>query len=176
MTGADLSHEALSAFIVGIEPLAAMALFSHRRTRWAESVLEENRYWRERQRRQHFYKDFIAESDAAREVYEALNQCVSHDESVLLHGEAGSGKALIARAIHHLSGRKDAMLTAINCRSLSGDDLDFELFGSADNALRSEEHTSELQSRPHLVCRLLLEKKKKLLKRTHCALPRETSV
>jgi|GEM_PF-3337606 len=138
MAGADLSHEALSAFIVGIEPLAAMALFSHRRTRWAESVLEENRYWRERQRRHHFYKDFIAESDAAREVYEALNQCVSHDESVLLLGEAGSGKALIARAIHHLSGRKDAMLTAINCRSLSGDDLDFELFGSADNALTGD--------------------------------------
>src|SRR5690554_7624690 len=35
------------------------------------------------------------------------------------------------------------------------------LFGAEDAIIRSEEHTSELQSRPHLVCRLLLEKKKK---------------
>src|SRR5690554_7073143 len=38
---------------------------------------------------------------------------------------------------------------------------------SGRNASRSEEHTSELQSRPHLVCRLLLEKKKKILKYLH---------
>src|SRR5690554_2877775 len=38
------------------------------------------------------------------------------------------------------------------------------MFGLKGKTLRSEEHTSELQSRPHLVCRLLLEKKKKLIK------------
>src|SRR5690554_7469717 len=39
------------------------------------------------------------------------------------------------------------------------------VYGNIDDAQRSEEHTSELQSRPHLVCRLLLEKKKKKKKR-----------
>src|SRR5690554_7950158 len=59
---------------------------------------------------------------------------------------------------------------------------DFVLFESTPGAGRSEEHTSELQSRPHLVCRLLLEKKKDLRERdwpcqaqrqarTHCRLP-----
>src|SRR3989442_3817095 len=40
---------------------------------------------------------------------------------------------------------------------------------------RSEEHTSELQSRPHLVCRLLLEKKKRLLGRKSSAMPHDSS-
>lgn len=139
-TGPDseATEGALAILIGQLEPLAAAVLDAHHRVRRGQAVLEENRYWRERQRRHHFYKDFIAESDAAREVYEKVNECVSHDEPVLLLGEAGSGKALIARAIHHLSPRKDAMLTAINCRSLKGDDLDFELFGSANNQLTGD--------------------------------------
>lgn len=133
-----LSCEAIGGFIRQLQPISSMVLASYRTERRVEGVVEENRYWRERQRRHHFHKDFIAESDAAREVYEQVNHCVTHDDSVLLLGEAGSGKALIAQAIHHLSPRKDSMLTSINCRGLSGDDLDFELFGSADNKMTGD--------------------------------------
>jgi transcriptional regulator with GAF, ATPase, and Fis domain len=133
------SHsEAVSRVATLLRPLAAVALDSKRQMRRVEGVVEENRYWRERQRRHHLYKDLIAESEAAREVYENLNVCVEHDKPVLLLGEAGSGKALVARAMHHLSSRKDAMLTSINCRGLSGDELDFELFGSVNNELTGD--------------------------------------
>src|SRR3989442_15820529 len=53
-------------------------------------------------------------------------------------------------------------------RSPSGFSADL-IVGGENNDVRSEEHTSELQSRPHLVCRLLLEKKKTQLLEPHCA-------
>lgn len=125
----------VSAFAARVRPLAAIALGSARQARQLAGVVEENRYWRERQRRHHLYKDLIAESEAAREVYEDMNACLGHDAPVLLVGEAGSGKALVARAIHHLSERRACMLISLNCRGLSGDELDFELFGSMPNEL-----------------------------------------
>src|SRR3989442_8950032 len=68
------------------------------------------------------------------------------------------------------------LFRSLNARQLPGTDAAAQPFWSSDS--RSEEHTSELQSRPHLVCRLLLEKKKKtILTRTHftklpCCKPR----
>lgn len=125
----------VSTFAARVRPLAAITLGAARQARRLAGVLEENRYWRERQRRHHLYKDLIAESEAAREVYEQMNACLEHDAAVLLVGEAGSGKALVARAIHHLSERRACMLISLNCRGVSGDELDFELFGSMPNEL-----------------------------------------
>jgi energy-coupling factor transporter ATP-binding protein EcfA2 len=127
--------EALGSAAVGLGPLGAMVLGRDHQWRVYEDVVEENHYWRERERRHYLFKDLIAESESARAVYEKLNVCASSNEPVLLVGEAGSGKALVARALHHLGPREDAMITSINCRELSGDALDFELFGSVANEL-----------------------------------------
>src|SRR5690554_7767864 len=61
------------------------------------------------------------------------------------------GQSLIQRVIDRIEPQVDAVVLNANGDLSRFDDL----------GLRSEEHTSELQSRPHLVCRLLLEKKKK---------------
>ncbi|QDG53135.1 AAA family ATPase [Persicimonas caeni] len=121
-----------------LKPIAAIVLGRDRQWRVYEGVVEENHYWRERQRRRYHFKDLIAESDSMREVYEKLNDFVGLDSPVLLHGEAGTGKALVARALHHMGPRKDAMLTSINCRELASDTLDFELFGSVANELSGD--------------------------------------
>lgn len=121
-----------------LRPLAAIVLGRDRQWRVYEGVVEENLYWRERQRRHYHFKDLIAESVSMREVYDKLNDCVNLDSPVLLHGEAGTGKALVARVLHHMGPRKDAMLTSINCRELAGDTLDFELFGSVANELSGD--------------------------------------
>ncbi len=134
----DASIESLVLGAALLQPLAAIVLERDRQWRVYEGVVEENHYWRERQRRHYLFKDLIAESDSMREVYEKLNECVRLDLPVLLLGGPGTGKALAARALHHLGPRNDAMFTSINCRKLSGDMLDFELFGSVANELSGD--------------------------------------
>jgi transcriptional regulator with GAF, ATPase, and Fis domain len=138
--GGDVSDfiEEIGFAATQLQPLGAVVLGRDRQWRLYEDVVEENHYWRSRQRRRYLFKDMIAESESMRAVYDKLDGCVSLDEPVLLVGEAGSGKALVARALHHRSPRKDGMFTSINCRNLSGDELDFELFGSVANELSGD--------------------------------------
>ncbi|MFP4600137.1 MAG: sigma 54-interacting transcriptional regulator [Persicimonas sp.] len=121
-----------------MQPLALVVLGRDRQERHCESLREENRYWRQRERRHYLFKDLIAESEPMRAVYEELNVCVPDKKPVLIAGEAGCGKALLARALHHLGPRKDGMLISINCRDLFGEQLDFELFGSVANDLSGD--------------------------------------
>lgn len=99
------------------------------------SLAEENRYFRQRERRHYLFKDLICESDEMRDVYRVLNDWVSLDSPVLIKGEAGSGKSLMARALHHLGPRTDGMLISLDCRSLSDEVLDSELFGCVESEL-----------------------------------------
>jgi transcriptional regulator with PAS, ATPase and Fis domain len=64
-----------------------------------------------------------------RQVYEVVDQVAGTDATVLLQGESGTGKELIARAIHHRSGRRDQPFVAINCGALPETLLESELFG-----------------------------------------------
>lgn len=99
------------------------------------SLAEENRYFRERERRHYLFKDLICESDSMMKVYDELNTLVDGSTPVLIHGEAGTGKELIARALHHLGPRKQGMLISLNCSRLDDTDVDIELFGSVQSRL-----------------------------------------
>src|SRR5437016_8599510 len=113
----------------------------------------------------------VGRSPKMLEVYRAIARVAPSTASVLITGASGTGKELVARAIHEHSRRAGKPFTPINCGSFPETILESELFGhekgaftGADSSragLRSEEHTSELQSLTNLVCRLLLEKKKK---------------
>jgi len=99
------------------------------------SLAEENRYFRERERRQYLFKDIVCESEQMREVYQTLHQWVELDRPVLIEGEAGSGKSLLARALHHLGTDDDSMLISLDCRALSDEVLDSELYGCVESEL-----------------------------------------
>ena len=76
----------------------------------------------------------IGSSDAMRLVTERVRQLANNPAPVLITGETGTGKELVARAIHALSERKDGPFLALNCAALSPEIIESELFGHASGA------------------------------------------
>jgi len=74
-------------------------------------------------------EDIVSNSDAMKKIFDILPQVSDSDSSVMIEGETGTGKELLARAIHNLSHRKDKPFIAINCGALPDTLLESELFG-----------------------------------------------
>ncbi|MCG8529383.1 MAG: sigma 54-interacting transcriptional regulator [Desulfovibrionales bacterium] len=74
-------------------------------------------------------EDIVSSSDAMRRIFNILPQVSDSDSSVLIEGETGTGKELMARAIHNMSHRHDKPFIAINCGALPDTLLESELFG-----------------------------------------------
>jgi len=71
----------------------------------------------------------IGSSDAMREVFQKISKIAGVDVPVLIMGETGTGKELVAREIHEKSMRRDGPFVAINCGAIPGELLESELFG-----------------------------------------------
>jgi transcriptional regulator with PAS, ATPase and Fis domain len=78
--------------------------------------------------------DLVGESEVMREVRAALLRAARSPFPVLIEGESGSGKELVARAIHRASPRRDRRFSALNCAALSEELAEAELFGHAKGA------------------------------------------
>jgi two-component system response regulator AtoC len=74
-------------------------------------------------------KSLIGESPAIRKVHQAISQVAAEKVTVLIAGETGTGKELVARAIHQQSPRKNALFVAVNCAAIPSEMLESELFG-----------------------------------------------
>ena len=74
-------------------------------------------------------ENVIGQSKAMQNVFAEVHQVAASKSTVLLRGESGTGKEAVARAIHHLSPRKDKPFIKVNCAALSETLLESELFG-----------------------------------------------
>ncbi|RMF84668.1 MAG: sigma-54-dependent Fis family transcriptional regulator, partial [Nitrospinota bacterium] len=92
-------------------------------------LVEENRYLREQVEGQDRYGEIIGQHPALQEILRMVEKVAPTDTRVLLIGESGTGKDLIARTIHRRSLRHDAPFFAINCGALTESLLEAELFG-----------------------------------------------
>jgi PAS domain S-box-containing protein len=73
--------------------------------------------------------DLVSRSASMRRIFDVLPQVAGSDSTVLIQGETGTGKEIMARAIHGLSRRKDRPFVAVNCGALPDTLLESELFG-----------------------------------------------
>jgi two-component system, NtrC family, response regulator HupR/HoxA len=77
----------------------------------------------------HSYDSIIGKSDSMQELYGVLDRVVKSDATVLVQGENGTGKELVAKAIHYNSARKGRRFVVTNCSAFNDNLLDSELFG-----------------------------------------------
>jgi len=80
------------------------------------------------------HTEIVGQSLAMKKVLSQAEQVARTDSTVLILGETGTGKELLARAIHKMSGRKDRSLIAVNCASLPPTLIESELFGREKGA------------------------------------------
>src|SRR5499425_1224156 len=80
------------------------------------------------------FEDIVGKSPALRKVLEHVAIVAPTDSTVLLHGETGTGKELIARAIHKLSSRRNREFVRMNCAAIPSGLLESELFGHEKGA------------------------------------------
>jgi two-component system response regulator PilR (NtrC family) len=93
------------------------------------SLSTENRRLRRQLKEQSSLPTIIGKSARIQEVFELVRQVAPARTNILITGESGTGKDLVARAIHSLSDRKDRPFVAINCGAIPENLLESELFG-----------------------------------------------
>lgn len=85
------------------------------------------------------YQDIIGESQAMKKVFRTLDRIMDSDVTVYIQGASGTGKELIARALHHHGPRKGRIFVSTNCASYSDTLLESELFGHVRGAFTGAE-------------------------------------
>lgn len=94
-----------------------------------QALEEENRSLRDKIQSQYRFSEIIGQSPRMQQVYSLMEKILDSDATVLLSGETGTGKELIATAIHHNSRRRTGEFVAQNCAALPESLLESELFG-----------------------------------------------
>jgi formate hydrogenlyase transcriptional activator len=95
----------------------------------ANKLSEEKLYLQDEIRAEHNFEEIIGESAALKRILRQVETVAPTDSTVLVHGETGTGKELIARAIHNLSSRRERTLVKVNCAAIPTGLLESELFG-----------------------------------------------
>jgi len=97
-------------------------------------LLAENIYLREEVRAAHSFSEIIGDDAELRRCLQAVEKVAPTEVTVLILGETGTGKELIARALHNLSDRRDGPMVSVNCPALPADLIESELFGHEKGA------------------------------------------
>ncbi len=100
-------------------------------TRAAMEIRQLRRWLKERYQ----FSEMLSQTPQMQRVFEIIRLASPNDATVLVHGEPGTGKELVAHAIHHRSARRNGPFVAISCADFSEEMLERELFGSESGAL-----------------------------------------
>ena len=99
-----------------------------------KDILLENRVLREEINRKYDFENIVGKSQNIKKVYEMIEAVAETDSTVLISGNSGTGKELVARALHYKSHRKNKPFVAVNCGAISENLIESELFGHKKGA------------------------------------------
>ncbi|MBW1680324.1 MAG: sigma-54-dependent Fis family transcriptional regulator [Deltaproteobacteria bacterium] len=105
-----------------------------RRAMELRALRRENYALKRQLKEKYKFKNFIGDSPQMRKVFRIIEKVADTDSTVLILGASGTGKELVARAIHYNSTRKDKPLIPVNCGAIPGELLESELFGHEKGA------------------------------------------
>ena len=115
--------------------IAVDNLRAHEETAALKSRFEaEAVYLQEEIKTEHNFEEIIGQSAPLRDVLRKIEQVAPTEATVLIHGETGTGKELLARAVHDRSRRKNRPLVKVNCGSIPSGLVESELFGHEKGA------------------------------------------
>jgi PAS domain S-box-containing protein len=101
---------------------------------YKNQLQDENVYLQEEIKTEHNFDEIIGKSSKMRTVFKNIEIVAPNDTTVLIIGETGTGKELIARAVHNLSSRRNKPLVKVNCAALPSSLIESELFGHVKGA------------------------------------------
>lgn len=119
--------------------LAALEVVINRAINY-QKLKKENKQLRASQRTSYSLQGLIGKNPAMKEVFDVMNRVAPSMANILVTGEVGTGKEMVARAIHHLSPRADHPFVAINCTSIPEALFESELFGHVKGAFPGASH------------------------------------
>jgi len=121
----EILAEVARQVALAVENLLAYEEISRLKSR----LEEENSYLQEELQTEHDFAEIVGESAPIARVIEAIGKVAATDATVLISGETGTGKEVVARALHGASHRKDKPLVKVNCAALPATLIESELFG-----------------------------------------------
>ncbi len=126
----NLMNQLMEAIIHPLEKVLAYAQIEQLNNQ----LKQEKDYLQEEIKGNHNFEEIVGNSKGINQVFSKVSQVAHTDSTVLITGETGTGKELIARAIHNLSSREKKPLIKINCAALPAQLLESELFGHEKGA------------------------------------------
>jgi formate hydrogenlyase transcriptional activator len=115
---------------IAVENAVAFGKISELRKKFEEEKL----YLEEEIRAEYRFDEIVGNSPAIREVLKQIQTAAPTDSTVLIQGETGTGKELVARAIHQVSGRHEGTFVKLNCSAIPAGLLESELLGHEQGA------------------------------------------
>jgi formate hydrogenlyase transcriptional activator len=126
----ELLNEVAKQVVIAVENAQAYRKI----TELKDQLAKENLYLQDEIRTEHNFEEIVGESVGLKRILEQLKTVAPTDSTILILGETGTGKELIARAIHNLSSRRERTLVKVNCAAIPTGLLESELFGHEKGA------------------------------------------
>lgn len=127
---AELLREAANQIAIAIANMQSYEEIKALKGRLEKEIV----YLQEEIRTVHNFEEIVGSSPSLLKLLRKVDQVAPTDSTVLIYGETGTGKELVARAIHDRSNRKDRPLVKVNCSAISAGLVESELFGHVKGA------------------------------------------